>query len=101
MRPILRPIRVLAFDSPKLGSFAVAKLPQPPCSDILGVCPEQNFSGRSAWLDAEAHISAQPPEAEQNPRVSYPYEDQVRAGVLARRRAKGRKRVSVKPGFRE
>jgi hypothetical protein len=31
-------------------------------------------------LDAEAHVSAKPPEAEQDPRVSYPNEDQIRAG---------------------
>jgi len=34
-------------------------------------------------------------------RVSYPYEDQDGRAVLSRRRAKGRKRVAVKPGFRE
>ena len=47
-----------------LCSLLRCKLPQPLCSDILGVCSTQNLSSRSALPHAEAHISAQPPEAE-------------------------------------
>ena len=48
----------------RLSPERFGSLPQPYGSDILNVCPKQTFLSRSALLDAEAHISAQPPEAE-------------------------------------
>ncbi len=50
---------------------------------------------------AQAHFSAEPAAPFEDTRVSYAYEDQEGRAVLSRRRAKGRKRVAVKPGFRE
>jgi len=55
----------------------------------------------AAIFHAQAHIPAQPSSPLEDARISNADEDQGGRAVISRRRAKGRKRVSVKPGFRE
>src|SRR5690348_1220844 len=71
-------------------------------SDILDVCPKQKFSDQECTSRMPKR-TFQPNRRRRSKTHGFRTRMKTKSGqaVLSRRRAKGRKRVSVKPGFRE